>query len=298
MRLHSLAPKNKPQGPRRLHPWAASYLQRVTCKKGGIPRKNETVQKNKCHLVSSDFLQRFVGCFCVNNLMENSRRGCSPCEPDLASQQTGYKMFPLYAVAGSQGASVTTQGKKSHSSLGSWVGTICGGAGVCVECFPGRPFVCAAPGGSCWTLQGVAPLRWLKPGPPCPSPRAASGLQQWAGGRGQRKRLPEALSPSPTGCPRGQPGPETTDHCPCPPTSPPSAETSPGLGGSPLPCSGRSLGVRPPQPGWSGGGRGGEEGGSLAELLPRGRAAQAQTFPYVVAPRAGAAPGVVVGGGS
>lgn len=145
MRLHSLAPKNKPQGPRRLHPWAASYLQRVTCKKGGIPRKNETVQKNKCHLVSSDFLQRFVGCFCVNNLMENSRRGCSPCEPDLASQQTGYKMFPLYAVAGSQGASVTTQGKKSHSSLGSWVGTICGGAGVCVECFPGRPFVCAAP---------------------------------------------------------------------------------------------------------------------------------------------------------
>lgn len=173
-----------------------------------------------------------------------------------------------------------------------------GGRGCVWSVFQGDPSSALPPGGSCWTLQGVAPLRWLKPGPPCPSPRAASGLQQWAGGRGQRKRLPEALSPSPTGCPRGQPGPETTDHCPCPPTSPPSAETSPGLGGSPLPCSGRSLGVRPPQPGWSGGGRGGEEGGSLAELLPRGRAAQAQTFPYVVAPRAGAAPGVVVGGGS
>lgn len=212
MRLHSLAPKNKPPGPRRLHPWAASYLQRVTSKKGAIPRKNETVQKNKCHLVSADLLQRSVGCFCVNNLMENSRRGRSPCEPDLASQQTGYKMFPLYAVAGSQGASVTTHGKKSHSSLGSWGGITWGeGGGVCVECFPGDPSSALPPGGSC-TLQGVAPLRWRSQVLPAPHPGqprgSSSGLGVGGGGRGFRRPSP----PRRPGVPVGQPGPETGDH--------------------------------------------------------------------------------------
>ena len=247
---------------------------------------------------ASDFLQRFVGCFCVNNLMENSRRGRSPCEPDLASQQTGYKMFPLYSVAGSQGASVTTHGKKSHSSLGSWGGTTCGGRGCVWSVFQGDPSSALPPGGSCWTLQGVAPLRWRSQVLPAPHPGQprSSSSELGVGGRGRGFWRPSP--PRRPGAPVGQPGPETTDHCPCPPTSPPSAETSPGLGGSPRPCSGRSLGVRPPQPGRAGGGRGGEGGGSLAELLPRGRAAQAQTFPYVVAPRAGAAPGVVVGGGS
>lgn len=166
--------------------------------------------------------------------------------------------------------------------------------------FSRRPFVRAAPRRFLHT-PGCGASEMAKPGPPCPSPRAALGLQQWAGGRGRRKRLPEALSPSPAGRPRRAAWPRdrrppiTAPARPLP--RPPPRLARGWAGPHPPPRSGRSLGVRPPQPGRSGGGRGREGGGSLAEPLPGGRAAQAQTFPFVVAPRAGAAPGVVMGGG-
>lgn len=156
---------------------------------------------------------------------------------------------------------------------------------------------------------GCGASQIAKPGPggpsgvrpsPRPQPRQPRALGSWLGGRGRRIRLPAALFPAGRGAPSGQPGTETADHRPCPPTSPPSAEASRGLGGSPRagpPAPPRAVlpGVRPPQPGLSGRqaggrpGRGGRRG--RAEPLPRGRAAQAQTLPYVVAPRARAAPG-------
>ena len=187
-------------------------------------------------------------------------------------------------------------------ALGSWGGTTCwGGGGVCVEFFQGDPSSALPPRRFQLETPGCGASEVAKPGPPCPPTQGSLGAPAVGWGRGRRRRLPEALSPSPVGCPPPAARPRDHRSPPLPAHFPALRRGQSGAGrvppGPPPPRSGRSLGVRPPQPGGSGGGRGGDGGGSLVEPLPRGRAAQAQTFPYVVAPRAGAAPGVVVGGG-
>lgn len=67
--------------------------------------------------------------------------------------------------------------------------------------FPGRPFVRAAPRRFLLKTPGCGASEVAKPGPPCPPTQGSLGAPAVGWGRGRRKRLQEALSPSPVGCP-------------------------------------------------------------------------------------------------
>lgn len=135
-----------------------------------------------------------------------------------------------------------------HRTLGSWGGTAWGG-GLC-GFLQGDHRSSPPPAGlggdsRVWRLSDCKARSWWSQWCPALSPpptKAASGSRQLAGGRGRRRRLPAALFPAGRGVAFGQPGTETADHGPCPPTSPPSAEASRGLGGSPRPSQGGSSG--------------------------------------------------------
>lgn len=91
--------------------------------------KWDCLQKNKCHLVPADFLQRSVGLFraCVNNLMENSRREAAHVILTLPASRQDIKCFPSQqSVVGSQDASNINNPEKDDFALGRgwWAGGI------------------------------------------------------------------------------------------------------------------------------------------------------------------------------
>lgn len=121
-----------------------------------------------------------------------------------------------------------------------------------------------------------------------PPPQGSQGAQAVCWRLGAGRRLPAGSSLHGRDVPLGQQGWRTTKHGPCPPTSRP----------TPLrfPCYPARLGrfllgptapVRPVwEVAWAGRWR-----RDPVEPLPRGRAAEAQTFPYVVALQAAAGAG-------
>ena len=75
--------------------------------------------------------------------------------------------------------------------------------------FQGDPSSALPPGGSCWTLQGVAPLRWRSQVLPAPHPGqprgSSSGLGVGGRGRGFRRPSPPRRPGVPVGSPAQRP---------------------------------------------------------------------------------------------
>ena len=218
--------------------------------------------------MSANFLQRFVGLFCVNNLMENSRRGRSPYDLTLPASRQVIKCFLSKLWLGVRmPQSQPTEIK--HRTLGSWGGTAWGS---CVDFF--RETIGPRCPQRVWMeTPGCGASEIAKPGPggpsgvrpsPRPQPRQPRALGSWlgvrGGGDGFRRLSSQPGVVSPSGSKARRP-PITAPARPLP--RPPPRPVG-GWAGPSAPLRAVLLGVRPPQPGPSGrreaGGRGGAEG--------------------------------------